>query len=267
MAVIILQYTQLWTEAVRLDRARHRRYAVSVSFEAIRLITFDCYGTLIDWESGMLQFLRPLFSKTRAVSDFDLLEQYAEAEVGLEAGPYLLYREVLSRTVQEMGKRLGVSVSAAEGRRFAESLKAWEPFPDTVKALRDLSSRFELGIISNVDDDLFAATEKKLKAHFSVIVTAQQVKSYKPSLRNFQEALRTSGKSKEQMLHAGQSIYHDIVPATSLGIANVWVNRPSIRPGAGAAKAAVAQPRHHVQSLAELVELVIPAGSRNQAAN
>jgi 2-haloacid dehalogenase len=208
-----------------------------------------------------------LFSRAGQISDFDLLEQYAEAEVELEAGPYLPYREVLSRSVQQIGKQLGVSVSADEGGRFAESLKNWDPFPDTVEALHHLAQHFELGIISNVDDDLFAATAKKLKVHFSVVVTAQQVTSYKPSLRNFQEALRTSGKSKEQMLHAGQSIYHDIVPATSLGIANVWVNRPSIRPGAGAAKAAVAQPRHQVQSLAELVELVIPAGSRNQAAN
>ncbi|HET6935319.1 MAG TPA: haloacid dehalogenase type II [Candidatus Angelobacter sp.] len=263
---MVLQYTQLWKALLRLDRARHGGYSVFVPFESIRLITFDCYGTLIDWESGMLQFLRPLFSKARAVSDFDLLEQYAEAEVELEAGPYLPYKQVLSRTVQEMGNRLRVSVSAEEGARFAESLKTWEPFPDTVDVLRQLAQHFELGIISNVDDDLFAATEKKLKARFSVIVTAQQVRSYKPSLRNFQEVLRRSGKSKEQMLHAGQSIYHDIVPASSLGIANVWVNRPSIRPGAGAAKAALAEPTHQVQSLAGLVELLIPADTRGQAA-
>jgi 2-haloacid dehalogenase len=106
-----------------------------------------------------------------------------------------------------------------------------------------------------VDDDLFAATRKKLQAPFALVVTAQQVQSYKPSLRNFQEALRRSGLKNEEVLHAGQSVYHDIVPASFLGIASVWVNRPSVRPGAGATRPAVAQPMVEVSSLAELAAL------------
>ena len=120
-----------------------------------------------------------------------------------------------------------------------------------------LSRRFRLGVISNIDDDLFAVTKKKLGVEFSLIVTAQQVQSYKPSLRNFQEAMARSGLKKQEILHAAQSLYHDVVPANLLGIRNAWVNRPSIRPGSGAAKPAVAQPTVQVSSVAELAQLLL----------
>ncbi|HMF91236.1 MAG TPA: haloacid dehalogenase type II [Candidatus Angelobacter sp.] len=226
-------------------------------FSSIRLITFDCYGTLIDWETGMLAALRPMFSRDgRTVPDAQLLEQYGEAEVELEAGEYLPYRQVLARSVETMGRRLNVAISSEDGRRFAESLTQWEPFSDTVGALQVLAKRFRLGVISNVDDDLFAATKKKLGVEFSVIVTAQQVRSYKPSLANFEEAVRRSGLKKEEILHAAQSMYHDVIPANALGIKNVWVDRPSARPGSGATRPAVAQPTAKVNSLAELVKLL-----------
>jgi 2-haloacid dehalogenase len=229
----------------------------NMAFESIRLITFDCYGTLIDWETGMLAAMRPLFRRDgHAVSDAQLLEAYGEAEVELEAGPYLEYRHVLSRSLQDVGKRLGVKISAEDGYEFAESLTRWEPFPDTVAGLGELSKRFRLGIISNIDDDLFAVTRKKLSAPFDVVVTAQQVESYKPSFRNFEEMLRRSGLKKEEILHAGQSVYHDIIPANALGLKNVWVNRPSARPGSGATRPATAQPTAEVHSLAELVALL-----------
>ncbi|HEX7284902.1 MAG TPA: haloacid dehalogenase type II [Candidatus Angelobacter sp.] len=224
---------------------------------SIRLVTFDCYGTLIDWETGMLRSLRPLFSNHgHRASDLQLLELYGEVEAEVESGAYIEYRQVLGRTVQEMGRRLNRQVSREQGQQFAQSLTEWEPFPDTVPALNRLARRFKLGIISNVDDDLFAATQKKLQTPFELIVTAQQVKSYKPSLRNFQEALRRCGLKTEEVLHAGQSVYHDIVPASFLGIANVWVNRPSLRPGSGAAKPAQAQPSAEVKNLAELADLL-----------
>jgi 2-haloacid dehalogenase len=226
---------------------------VAMDFSAIRLITFDCYGTLIDWETGMLAQLRPMFP---GVPDARLLEEYGEAEVELEAGDYLPYRQVLARSAETMGRRLKVSVSSEASRRFAESLVQWEPFPDTVAALQSLAKKFRLGIISNIDDDLFAATEKKLGVEFSVIVTAQQVRSYKPSPANFEEAVGRSGLKKEEILHAAQSVYHDIVPANALGIRNVWVDRPSARPGSGATRPAVAQPTAKVSSLAELVKLL-----------
>jgi 2-haloacid dehalogenase len=228
-----------------------------MGFESIQLITFDCYGTLIDWETGMLTAMRPLFSRNgRTISDTQILEHYGDVELELESGPYLPYRQVLSRAVQEVGSRLNVRITADEGRDFADSLTQWEPFPDTVASLQRLAQRFRVGIISNVDDDLFAVTRLKLQTPFDLVVTAQQVESYKPSLENFQEALRRSGLQKDQILHAGQSVYHDIIPANSLGIKNVWVNRPSRRPGAGATKPAVGQPTAEVKSLEELVELV-----------
>lgn len=224
---------------------------------SVRLITFDCYGTLIDWETGMLAALRPLFCRNgKVVSDKKLLEVYGETEAEIEAGPYQRYRTVLSETVQAMGRELDVNISAHDGRQFAASVPLWEPFPDTVACLQALARRYKLGIISNVDDDLFAGTQKKLGVKFDLIVTAEQVQSYKPSLRNFQEALRRSGLSKDEVVHAGQSVYHDIVPASFLGLKNVWVNRPSIRPGAGAAKAASAQPQFEVQNLSELLALM-----------
>ncbi len=224
-----------------------------MDFSSVRLITFDCYGTLIDWETGILQALRPLFARNgNPVPDTELLAHYGEIEAELESGPYLRYRDVLARTAEEMGQRLDVKILSQQAKDFAESLPQWEPFPDTVAALKTLSKKFQLGIISNIDDDFFALTQKKLPIPFALIVTAQQVQSYKPSLRNFEEAIKRSGRNKNEVLHAGQSLYHDVAPANSLGIKNVWVNRPSIVPNSGAAKPGVAQPSLEVHSLAEL---------------
>lgn len=229
-----------------------------MTFEPIRLITFDCYGTLIDWENGMLAALRPILSRDgRRVADTQILKLYGEIEAELESGPYIPYRQVLAQSAQELGRRVGTEVSAEDGGAFAESLTRWKPFVDTIAALQSLARRFQLGIISNVDDDLFAETRKKLApVEFDFVVTAQQMQSYKPSHRNFEEAIRRSSLSKDQILHAGQSLYHDIAPANALGIRNVWVNRPSIRPGSGAAKPGTAKPNYEIHTLAELSVLV-----------
>lgn len=206
----------------------------------------------------MLAALRPLFSREgRTISDPELLEHYGEIEAELESGPYLPYRQVLAQAAQEMGRRLDARISEDDGKRFAESLTSWEPFPDTVAGLQALARRFRLGIISNIDDDLFAVTRKKLGVEFALVVTAQQVQSYKPSLRNFQEAMERSRLKKQEIFHAAQSLYHDVVPANLLGIRNAWVNRPSVRPGSGAAKPAVAKPTFEVSSVAELAKLLL----------
>src|SRR6476646_3124903 len=231
-------------------------------FESIRLITFDCYGTLIDWENGLLAALRPILAHDgRNVPDLQILELYGEIEAELESGPYMPYRQVLAQAAREIGRRLGTETSAEEGSAFAASLTRWKPFIDTVAALQSMAKRFRLGIISNVDDDLFAETRKKLApGEFDFVVTAQQMQSYKPSHRNFEEAIRRSGLSKDQVLHAGQSLYHDIAPANALEIRNVWVNRRSIRPGASATRAGTATPNYEVRNLAELSVLLF-AGS------
>jgi 2-haloacid dehalogenase len=234
-----------------------------MSFESIRLITFDCYGTLIDWENGMLAALRPLLSKDgQSISDLQILELYGEIEAELESGPYLSYRQLLAQAAREIGRRLGKEISSEEGSAFAESLTRWKPFNDTAPALQSLAMRFRLGIISNVDDDLFAETRKQLAGiEFEFVITAQQMRSYKPSHKNFEEAIRRSGLSKDYLLHVGQSLYHDIAPANALGIQNVWVNRPSIRPGSGAARPGTAIPTHEVHTLAELSALFSAASA------
>jgi 2-haloacid dehalogenase len=228
-----------------------------MAMDSVRLITFDCYGTLIDWEKGMLKAMRPLFGNHDTTHDIELLALYGDVELELESGSYMPYRQVLSNTVQEMGRRLDLKITQEDGEHFADSLITWEPFPDTVGALQRLAARYRLGVISNTDDDLFAETKKKLVVDFDPLVTAQQVKSYKPSHRNFEEMLRRAALPKEQILHAAQSVLHDIVPGTELGLRTVWVNRPSIRPGAGATKAALCQPTFEVHSMSALADLML----------
>ncbi len=155
---------------------------------------------------------------------------YSELEASAEQGEFLRYRDVLQSVVRGFGERHGFSPTDAEVRSLPDSLANWPPFPDTVEALRKLKSRYQLAVISNVDDDLFAATAPKLGVAFNHVITAQQAGCYKPCMRIFKLAEERIGVTRGQWLHVGQSIYHDVVPAQSLGIATVWVNRPSPGP-------------------------------------
>ncbi|HXM20177.1 MAG TPA: haloacid dehalogenase type II [Terriglobales bacterium] len=221
-----------------------------------KVLTFDCYGTMIDWETGIFSALRPILAgHNQSVPDLALLELYSELELKAEQGEYLRYREVLQSVVRGFGERLGFSPTDAEVRSLPESLANWQPFPDTVEALRKLKSRYQLAVMSNVDDDLFAATAPKLGVAFDHVITAQQAGCYKPCMRMFKLAEERIGVSREHWLHVGQSVYHDVIPARSLGIATIWVNRPSPRPGAGAAIAAVGKPDLEVPDLSTLADL------------
>jgi 2-haloacid dehalogenase len=169
----------------------------------------------------------------------------------------MTYRHVLGNVVGGFGRKLGFDPTSQEIGSLADSLSSWKPFPDTIAALQKLKQKYKLGIISNTDDDLFAKTSKRLGIAFDEVVTAQQVRSYKPALKNFQIAIERIGTSKEKVLHVAQSIYHDVVPARALGIANVWVNRRGGKPGSGATKSAVTKPDLEVRDLKSLAALAV----------
>jgi 2-haloacid dehalogenase len=230
-----------------------------MDFSRFTTISFDCYGTLIDWEAGILPVTREMLSRHgQDLADAAILELYGEFEAEAESGPYRPYRDVLQSVVRAFGKKLGFDPSPSEIRSLDESVPAWPPFPDTVAGLRQLKTRFKLAVISNIDDDLFAETRRNLEVDFDFVITAQQAGSYKPSLHNFELALRTLNLPAEKLLHAAQSIYHDIVPARSLGISTVWVNRRSARPGVGAVRAAVGRPDLEVPDVATLAGMAVP---------
>ncbi len=227
-----------------------------LNFDQFRLVTFDCYGTLIDWETGIFSALRPvLAAHGKTIADSELLRLYSELESEAEQGEFFAYREVLQSVVRGLGKRLAFDPTESQIRSLPDSLPGWLPFPDTIAALGKLKARYQLAVISNVDDDLFAPTARRLEVPFDYVITAQQARAYKPSLQVFKLAQQRTGVALDRWLHVAQSLYHDVVPARSLGVATVWVNRPSPRPGAGAARAASAQPDLEVPDLKSLAQL------------
>jgi 2-haloacid dehalogenase len=232
----------------------------NLDFAAFEWITFDCYGTLIDWEAGIKGVLHSLLDARQVrLGSEKLLELYAEleAEIECQSKPYISYRDVLAQVVAKIGERFGFVATQRQMKSLPESLPSWKPFPDTISALRRLKKKYKLGIISNTDDDLFAASAKHLEGAFDMVVTAQQARSYKPALNIFLLAIKQARVSKTEILHAGQSVYHDIIPAQSLGLANVWVNRRSSRNGSGATKSASAIPDVEVPDLKSLAALAM----------
>lgn len=225
-----------------------------LDFNRFEFLTFDCYGTLINWEAGLLPILRSILSgHGKKLDDVTMLKLYGDFELRSEQGTFHPYREVLQSVVRRFGAELGFVPTEEQTRSLPESLPSWQPWPDTVDALRALKSRFRLAIISNVDDDLFAATRPKLEVEFDEVITAQQAQAYKPSHKIFELALKRIKLPPERILHIGQSIYHDVIPAQALGLSTIWVNRPSARPGIGAVKAAKAAPALEVINLADLL--------------
>ena len=230
-----------------------------MDFSRFEVLTFDCYGTLIDWESGILSALEPMRARSENErTDDECLERYAALESSIQAGEYMKYRDVLAIVGREMASFLGVSLDGREEGYLADSIAGWKPFADSVEALQRLSRRYRLAVISNIDDDLFAHSERHLGVKFDSVVTAGAVRTYKPSHNNFLRAIERIGLPPERILHVAQSLYHDIKPAGELGLASVWVNRRHGRPGAGATAPAIAVPSLEVPSLAALAELAVP---------
>jgi 2-haloacid dehalogenase len=205
-------------------------------FEAL---SFDCYGTLIDWEAGLSAVLTP-WARAHGldVTEERLLTAYSAAEAAAEAEhPADLYPDILARSMRVTGSELGTEVSGGEAAHLAGSVPDWPAFADSHDALTALGSRFKLIILSNVDRASFAGSAARLGVEFTSVITAQDVGSYKPSQRNFDALLSEAarlGVGPGKLLHVAQSLFHDHVPAKRAGLSTVWINRRHARPGWGA---------------------------------
>ena len=211
-------------------------------FEAL---SFDCYGTLIDWEAGLGAVLGPWSADRGLHLDIEeLLTLYGEHEAAAEAEhPTDLYPDILARSFRALGHELGAEVSERDASTLAASIPEWPPFPDSREALVRLGRRFVLIILSNVDRGSFARSESRLGVKFESVLTAEDIGSYKPSPRNFaalDEERRRLGVADGKLLHVALSLFHDHVPAKAAGLPTVWINRRHDRPGSGATRASAA---------------------------
>ena len=198
-----------------------------LDFNRFEWISFDCYGTLVDWETGIAAAVGEIL-ESRGIhrSKAEILALYADAEPKVQVSPpYMEYRRVLGGVMGQIGSQLGFRCTGSELNCLVDTLPEWPIFPDVTAALNTLKARYKLAVISNVDDGLFAKTAEALNVDFDAVVTAEQVRSYKPNLRNFDIARARMAVEKERWLHVAESLYHDIGPANQLGIACVRVNR------------------------------------------
>jgi 2-haloalkanoic acid dehalogenase type II len=213
------------------------------TFDRFEALSFDCYGTLIDWETGLLAALhRWLAGRRPDLGDEVLLEAFGRHETVEEAAdPGARYPEILGRVLTRIGVGVGLPVTADEASAFGGSVGDWPAFADSPEALARLKRRFRLIILSNVDRASFERSNRRLGVEFDAIVTAEDVGSYKPDPRNFSALLDTAGAmgiAADALLHVAQSLYHDHVPAKAIGLSTVWIDRRAGRSGGGATPAA-----------------------------
>ncbi|MGB0716084.1 MAG: HAD-IA family hydrolase [Phycisphaerae bacterium] len=191
-------------------------------------LTFDCYGTLVDWRAGIETSLLSLFGDSLLPRMQEVYLAYVDTEKEVEADAvangFKDYRQILTATAARLAEKLGVPLAAEGAARLPDLLGTWPPFADTVSALRRLKSRYRLGILSNIDRDLFSQTAQHLEVEFDFIVTAQDVQSYKPAQGHFVRMMSDHAE-KEKVIHVAQSLYHDGRPANELGLAYIWINR------------------------------------------
>jgi 2-haloacid dehalogenase len=239
----------------------------ALAYDAYDVLTFDTYGTLIDWETGLLRALRTaLGDAADGLGDDDLLARLAGLEHAAEA-PGTPYREVLAICLRGVATQLGTTVSDAQASEFGGSVVDWPAFPDSSEALERLHTRFALVTITNCDDDLFAASEARLGVTFDAVITAQQVGRYKPDTAGFllahERIERELGVPKERILHVAQSLFHDHVPAKSLGMQTVWIDRRNGRAGGATPAAAEVTPDARFATMRGFAEDAVPAGAAN----
>lgn len=228
-----------------------------MNFEQFDYMSFDTYGTLIDWETGIVQALRPiLLSYGLEWSDDEILDAFASNESIAQQPPYSTYRDVLSEVLQRIGEQHGFRPTTDDLLAFSSSVGDWPAFPDSAEALAALKQRFKLIVITNCDDDLFAESNKKLGVEFDSIVTAEQAGAYKPDHRPFEMAFERICGDRTRLLHVAQSMFHDHEPAKALGLTTVWINRRHGRPGLGATPPASATPDLELPDLLSLARLI-----------
>jgi 2-haloacid dehalogenase len=229
---------------------------MNLNASSFDVLTFDCYGTIIDWETGLLRTLKPILeAHSVRIGDEALLAKYGQFEANLQAGAYRRYADILACALVAFGREHGFEPSAGELLEFSRSVQYWPPFADSAAALRALQKKFRLVVLSNIDDDLFEFTRAQLQGvRFDRVFTAQQIGSYKPSVRNFHYMLERVGVPRERVLHVAQSLFHDIAPTRALGIRNVWVNRRKDKAGSGATLASETMPDHEVPDLRGLAQ-------------
>jgi 2-haloacid dehalogenase len=227
-----------------------------IDYRHVDALTFDCYGTLIDWETGLSDAFRPVLAAHGVGMDpEDVLARFARHEATAEAGEYRRYTDVLAAGLRGVADELGFTPSTDEIATFSRSVEAWPAFADSVDALARLKRRFRLGVITNCDDDLFAASNRRLGVGFDWVVTAQQVGAYKPSEANFLVAFERLGLPHDRIVHVAQSLFHDHVPAKRLGLTTVWIDRRHDRPGSGATPPAEASPDARYPDMASFADV------------
>lgn len=202
-------------------------------------LTFDCYGTLIDWESGMVEALKPLTGRVgRPLSRDEILQAHARHESSQQLyTPAKRYQDLLAVVYKRLAEEWGVSSSHEECVAYGRSIRDWPAFTDSAGALQYLKKYYRLVILSNVDNESFSHSNRKLQVEFDAIYTAEDIGSYKPSPRNFEymlEKLAGLGVRKEKILHTAESLFHDHKPANEHGLANCWIFRRYAQEGFGA---------------------------------
>ena len=230
-----------------------------IAFDRYKVLTFDCYGTLIDWETGIEAVIRPWLAASSPVPLDLVITCFALHQAKhQQTRPTLLYPEVLRRTWRDIEGTFGWDEDREHAEAFAASVPAWPPFPDTIESLRYLAGFYKLAILSNVDNASLSGTIQHFGFPIDLTVTAEDVASYKPGRPHFERAieqLARMGIAKREILHVAQSKHHDIAPGWALDLTTVWVNRRHNRKGSGATLATSAEPDLTVNSLAELVAL------------
>ena len=227
-------------------------------FIDIEWVSFDCYGTLVDWETGIASAVSTSL-ETHGIrrTAAEILELFADVEPLVQgSGAFKEYRVALREVMGLIAERVGVRLADEHASCLSDSLPHWPVFPDAGPALHALKQRYKLAIISNVDDDLFAGSAQALGIEFDAVITSQQAQAYKPNSRSFELAEAAMGVGKERWLHVGESLFHDIEPANRLGIRSVWVNRAD---RGGGTRKTDAVPDLVVPDLAALAEIMVPA--------